>query len=90
MPETAAKAAEAGGKRKLGYKEARELEQLPARIEALEARMGALTEQMHTPAFFQRDHAAVAAHNDALAECQDELEAAYARWMELEAGNDTA
>ena len=70
--------------RKLGYKEARELEQLPARIEALETRIAELTAAMNEPAFYQRDGAAINAHNAAVAEAQAELEVAYARWEALE------
>src|SRR5690606_38739915 len=66
-------------KRKLSYREARELEQLPARIETLEARMAGLTAAMNEPAFYQRDGAAIAAHNAQVAETQAELDAAYAR-----------
>ena len=73
-------------KRKLSYKDARDLEQLPLRIEALEARIGALTERMHDPAFYQRDSAEIAAHGAELASTQAELDVAYARWMKLEAG----
>jgi ATP-binding cassette subfamily F protein uup len=71
-------------KRRLGYRETRELEQLPARIEALEARIAALTEAMGDPAFFRQDAAIIAAHNAELAAAQAELDAAYARWAELE------
>ena len=71
-------------KRKLSYREARELEQLPARIETLEARMADLTAAMNEPAFYQRDGAAIAAHNAQVAETQVELDAAYARWEALE------
>jgi len=71
-------------KRKLGFKEARELEQLPARIEALEARVAELTALMNDPAFYQRDSAAITAHNATVAETQAELEQAYARWEALE------
>jgi ATP-binding cassette subfamily F protein uup len=74
----------AAPKRKLSYKDARELEQLPARIEALETRVAELTAHMHDPAFYQGDRAAVAAHNSQLAAAQADLEAAYARWNELE------
>jgi ATP-binding cassette subfamily F protein uup len=77
--------AAAPAKRKLGFKESRELEQLPARIEALEAQVAAATEAMHDPAFYQRDGAAITAHGAELARIQAELEAAYARWEELEA-----
>ncbi|MGO4263083.1 ATP-binding cassette domain-containing protein [Lysobacter sp. TAB13] len=80
-PEAAAPAV----KRKLSYKDARELEQMPARIEQLEGRVAELTAQMNEPAFYQRDSAAINAHNTSLAQTQLELEAAYARWAELDA-----
>src|SRR3546814_10675695 len=62
----------------------RELEQLPARIEALETRIAELTAAMNDPAFYQRDSAAITAHNAVVAEAQAELDAAYARWEALE------
>ena len=71
-------------KRKLGYKEQRELDELPAKIEALETKLAQMTEAMNEPSFFQRDHAAVAAHNAELAKTQAELEHAYARWEALD------
>lgn len=71
-------------KRKLSYKDARELELLPARIEALEKRMAELAAQMNDPGFYQRDGAAIVAHGETLAATQAELDAAYARWSELE------
>ena len=74
----------APAKRKLGYKDARELEQLPARIEALETRLADMAGQMNDPAFYQRDSAAILAHNTAIANLQVELDAAYARWAELD------
>jgi len=72
-------------KRKLSYKDARELEQLPGRIDALEARLGEMSEAMNDPGFYQRDSAAVTAHTQAMAGVQAELDAAYARWQELDA-----
>jgi len=71
-------------KRKLGYKDARELELLPARIEKLENDIAARTQAMHDPAFFKQDAAAITAANQALAAMQAELDAAYVRWQELE------
>ena len=71
-------------KRKLSYKDSRELEALPARIEALETRIAELTAAMADPAFFQRDSAAITADNDGLAQAQSELDGAYARWEALE------
>ena len=40
--------------------------------------------EMGDPAFFQRDGAAIAAHGEALARVQAELEEAYRRWGELD------
>jgi ATP-binding cassette subfamily F protein uup len=80
----AAAAPTGSGKRKLGYKDARELEQLPSRIEALEAQVDALAQAMHEPAFYQQDGAAIAAHGIELGRLQAELDKTYARWQELE------
>ena len=71
-------------KKKLSYKDARELEQLPARIETLETELARMAAAMNEPAFYQRDAAAINADNTALAKLQAELETAYARWAELE------
>ncbi|AKC85414.1 ATP-binding cassette domain-containing protein [Pseudoxanthomonas suwonensis] len=73
-----------GAKRKLSYKDARELEQLPARIEALEGELAALAAAMSDAAFYQQDAGAVAAHTQRMAAAQAELDAAYARWAELD------
>ncbi|HET8553977.1 MAG TPA: ATP-binding cassette domain-containing protein [Rhodanobacteraceae bacterium] len=70
--------------RKLNYKDQRELDQLPARIEALEAAIAEAAEAMNDPAFFQQDGSAITAANKALADKQAELDAAYARWAELD------
>jgi len=83
-PDAAIVPAPAAPKRKLSYKDSRELEQLPERIEALESRVAAMTARMTEPAFFQRDAAAIAVDTDALAATQRELDAAYARWTELD------
>jgi len=71
-------------KRKLSYKEARELEQLPGLIETLEGQVEALTAAMNDPAFYTRTAAEVAAHGKAMAERQAELDSAYARWEALD------
>ncbi|OZB61306.1 MAG: ABC transporter ATP-binding protein [Lysobacterales bacterium 14-68-21] len=77
-------AASTVAKRKLSFKDQRELEQLPARIEALENDIAERTAAMSDPAFFRQDSAAVTAANEALAKTQAELDAAYARWSELD------
>ena len=71
-------------RRKLSYKDQRELEQLPARIEQLETEIAERSAAMNDPAFFQQDSAAIQRHNEALAKAQAELDGAYARWAELE------
>ena len=76
----------AASRRKLGFREQRELEQLPMRIEALESEIAARTASMQQPEFYRKDAAAILAANAELAARQSELEAAYARWQELEAG----
>ncbi|GGD43795.1 ATP-binding cassette domain-containing protein [Pseudoxanthomonas indica] len=81
----AAAPAAAAPKRKLSYKDSRELEQLPARIEALEGDIAQRTAAMNEPAYYQQDAAAMQQANDALARLQAELEQAYARWAELDA-----
>ncbi|MBA2237352.1 MAG: ATP-binding cassette domain-containing protein [Lysobacter sp.] len=73
-------------KRKLSYKQARELEQLPLQIEALEGRLATLTVAMNDPAYYQRDAAAITADNTRLAALQAELDTAYERWSEIETG----
>jgi ATP-binding cassette subfamily F protein uup len=73
-----------GSKRKLSYKDARELELLPARIETLEAEIAARTQAMQDPAFFRQDNAVIVAANAELAALQAELDAAYQRWQTLD------
>ena len=85
-PSAAGASAPTPAKRKLSYKDARELEQLPQRIETLESRVAELTAAMAEPAFFAQSREAVDAHTAALSQAQAELEAAYARWEALEAG----
>jgi ATP-binding cassette subfamily F protein uup len=71
-------------RKKLGWKDARELEQLPARIEQLETRVAALQQQMADPSHYQQSAAAQQAHQQNLAAAEAELAATYARWEELE------
>ncbi|MDN3518682.1 ATP-binding cassette domain-containing protein [Aquisalimonas lutea] len=77
-------AAETAPARKLSYKEKRELEQLPGRIEALEAEQAELSERMADPAFHRQEADAVARATQRLQEVEQELEQAYQRWAELE------
>ena len=82
---TAAQNTPAAAKRKLGFKEARELEQLPARIEQLEQAISSRTALMQEPDFYKRDAAAITAANVELAALQADLDVAYARWQSLDA-----
>ncbi len=79
-------AAPTPAKRKLNYKDARELDELPKRIETLEARIAERGAKMQEPAFYQQDGAAIIAANNEVAALQAELDAAYLRWQELDAG----
>lgn len=87
-PIAAAATTPAKAKRKLAYKEARELEMLPAQIETLEARLADMTAEMNDPAFYQRESATITTHTTALTGVQAELDAAYARWTELDSAVD--
>ena len=71
-------------KRKLSYKEQRELETLPARIEALERDQRQLEHRVGQGEFYQQDKAAIADSLARLGQLRVELEQAYARWEELE------
>ena len=83
-PAAANVAAPAVTRRKHSFKLQRELEQLPGKIEALEADIARRTQAMNEPAFFQQDSAAIVTANEALAALQTTLDATYARWAELD------
>ncbi len=70
--------------RKLSYKEQRELDALPARIEELERRQQELQQQTSDPAFYKQDGETIARTLAELDALNAELEAAYDRWAELE------
>lgn len=71
--------------RKLSHKEKRELEELPAQIEQLEAERHALHATMADPAFYRQDGAAIAETKAKLEALEQTLGAAYERWETLEA-----
>jgi len=68
---------------KLSYKEQRELDALPARIEALEAEQKAIAEQVADAALYASDPPRAAALLDRSAQIEDELMAALERWETL-------
>ena len=70
--------------RKLTYKEQRELEVLPGKIEALEAEQAELHARLGDGAFYRQSRAEIAATMDRLEAVKRELEEAYERWQTLE------
>ena len=77
-------AAPAPKKKKLSYKEQRELAAMPGLIETLEQRQQALEATMAEPNFYQREPGQAQDVIAQLATVQAELEAAFARWAELD------
>jgi ATP-binding cassette subfamily F protein uup len=78
-----------GGKaRKLSYRDQRELESLPQRIEVLECEQTKLQQQTADPGFYQRPADEVAAGLARLETIAAELEDCYARWEALESAVD--
>jgi ATP-binding cassette subfamily F protein uup len=71
--------------RKLSFKEQRELDQLPARIAALEAEQAALHGRLADPAFYLEAADVQRQAQDRLAAVDAEIDAALQRWEALEA-----
>ena len=77
--------ARASGPRKLGFKEQKELDQLPERIGALEAEQADLHRRLADAGFYQGPADAVRAARQRLEVLDAEIDAALRRWEELEA-----
>jgi ATP-binding cassette subfamily F protein uup len=77
--------AKAAPARKLTNKEKRELEGLPAQIEAYETEQASLGAKMADPVFYQRERGAAAEAKARLDELELLHASAFARWEELEA-----
>ncbi|MFO0901228.1 MAG: ATP-binding cassette domain-containing protein [Pirellulales bacterium] len=73
-------------KRKLSFKEQRELESLPATIEKCEAAIAELHQAMAAPTFYQQPGPQIAAEQARLKELEEQLANAYERWEALEQG----
>ncbi len=72
-------------KRKLSFKESRELEALPQAIEALEKQKAEIIAALSSPEFYTRSGPnKVSAANARLEELEEELDLSYRRWEELE------
>ncbi len=82
-PPAAAPAAPAPKKPKLSYKEQRELEGLPARIEALEVEQKQLGEQLSGTAIYSGDAQVLAQTQARFAQIETELLEALERWEAL-------
>jgi ABC transport system ATP-binding/permease protein len=74
----------APAKRRLSFKEQRELDALPQTIEALETHQAELQQRIAQPDFYRQDKAAIAEILARLEDTQSQLAAAYARWESLE------
>jgi ABC transport system ATP-binding/permease protein len=75
----------AAKQRKLSFKEQKELEELPKRLEELEAEQQMLHATMADPAFYRESGNKVASTTVRLENVERELAAAFKRWGELEA-----
>jgi ABC transport system ATP-binding/permease protein len=73
------------GKKKLSFKEMREMEELPRRIEGMEAEQDGLRARIASPEFYKEPPDAIARTLARIDELKDSLHDAYARWNELDA-----
>jgi len=73
------------GPRKLTFKEARELEGLPQKIEAMEVEQQELYDSMADSSFYQQGGALISQAKARIEELEQSLPIAYQRWEELEA-----
>lgn len=72
-------------RKKLSYKEQRELDALPAQMEALEAELEALQAELNQADFYQRPPEQTRQILERLPAVQEELDQLLLRWTELEA-----
>ncbi|HEB81947.1 MAG TPA: ATP-binding cassette domain-containing protein, partial [Gammaproteobacteria bacterium] len=75
----------AAKKKKLSYKDQRELDALPQKIEQAEAAVEALQSEMAGEDFYRQDKAVIRQAQEKLAKAEQELAHYYQRWEELEA-----
>jgi ATP-binding cassette subfamily F protein uup len=71
-------------KKKLSYKELRELELLPEIIDTLESEIANLQEQVNNAEFFSQEVETTKKILNQLEQSESKLEATYARWQELD------
>jgi ABC transport system ATP-binding/permease protein len=70
-------------RKKLSYKDQRDYDLLPGRIEAIEAEIAAAETELSDGTLFSRDHAKFSALTDKLEKLRAEKAAAEDRWLEL-------
>ncbi|MGE3107694.1 MAG: ABC-F family ATP-binding cassette domain-containing protein [Phycisphaerales bacterium] len=83
LPATPAVSASAAPRKKLSYKDQRELDALPAQIESCEAELASINAIMSDPKVLS-EHKAMADAGRRMAALQQRLAELYARWQELE------
>jgi ATP-binding cassette subfamily F protein uup len=71
-------------KKKLSYKDSRELEALPEQIDNLENSINELQEQVNSADFFNQPSEKTATILNQLQKLESKLETAYSRWQELD------
>jgi ATP-binding cassette subfamily F protein uup len=81
---------QSAARKRLPKAEALLLEEMPARIEALEAEIAALHDAMASPDFYRQPGERIAAEKKRLEDLEARLAASYERWEELSARQDAA
>ncbi|HVY06591.1 MAG TPA: ATP-binding cassette domain-containing protein [Burkholderiales bacterium] len=89
-PAAPVKPATSAKPRKLGFNQKRELEALPARIQALEAEQSQISARLADPSSYTRPAGELRDLQRRFAAIEEELTACLARWEELEAMQDKA
>jgi ATP-binding cassette subfamily F protein uup len=90
VPTTAAAAPPTTEKKRLSYHEQRELERLPAQIEALEAEQQALESRIASPDFYREPAKEIEPTLARLESVRAELTTVYTRWDELDSRSHAA
>jgi ABC transport system ATP-binding/permease protein len=75
-------------RKKLGFREKREMEALPGQIESLESELRGLHATMADPSFYKRDRGAISEAKSRVDELEQSLAAAYERWEVLEGAGE--
>ena len=74
-------------KKRLSYKEQRELDAMPQTIDVLEAQQSELQQRIASRDFYRQDKSAIAEVLATLERTNERLAAAYARWEQLDQGS---